>query len=105
MHIRWVCLGYVMFSVTELETKNGINYERHLLFTINCCFCFCFLFINFLFLITSRGSVNAQMLALAIVNEHTSKAEALTQFIEGFDTSFKDCLGVSALIVAGTLLG
>ena len=44
------------------------------------------------------------MLALAIVNEHTSKAEALTQFIEGFDTSFKDSLGVSALIVAGTLL-
>ena len=44
------------------------------------------------------------MLALAIVNEHTSKVEALTQFIEGFDTSFKDSLGVSALIVAGTLL-
>ncbi|XP_073230391.1 angiopoietin-1 receptor-like [Porites lutea] len=48
----------------------------------------------------SRGSVNAQMLALAIVNELTSKAEALTQFIEGFDTSLRDSLGVSALIVA-----
>ncbi|CAH3022247.1 unnamed protein product, partial [Porites evermanni] len=48
----------------------------------------------------SRGSVNAQMLALAIVNEHTSKAEALTHFIEGLDPSFKDSLGVAALIVA-----
>ena len=44
------------------------------------------------------------MLALAIVNEHTSKAEALTHFIERFDTSFKDTLGVSALIVAGKIL-
>ena len=44
------------------------------------------------------------MLALAIVNELTSKAEALTHFIERFDTSFRDSLGVSALIVAGTLL-
>ncbi|CAH3174957.1 unnamed protein product [Porites lobata] len=48
----------------------------------------------------SRGSINAQMLALAIVNELTSKAEALTHFIERFDTSFRDSLGVSALIVA-----
>ena len=44
------------------------------------------------------------MLALAIVNETTSKAEALTHFIEGFDTSFKDSLGLSVLIVAGKLL-
>ena len=44
------------------------------------------------------------MLALSVVNEHTSKAEALTHFIEGFDTSFKDTLGVSALIVAGKIL-
>ena len=44
------------------------------------------------------------MLALAIVNELTSKAEALTHFIEGFDTSFRDSLSVSALIVAGKLL-
>ena len=44
------------------------------------------------------------MLALAIVNELTSKAEVLTHFIEEFDTSFRDSLGVSALIVAGTLL-
>ena len=44
------------------------------------------------------------MLALAIVNENTSKAEALTHFIEGFDTWFKNSLGVSALIVAGKLL-
>ena len=44
------------------------------------------------------------MLALSVVNEHTSKAEALTHFIEGFDTSLKDSLGVSALIVAGKLL-
>ena len=44
------------------------------------------------------------MLALSVVNEHTSKAEALTRFIEGFDTSFKDTLGVSALIVAGKIL-
>ena len=42
------------------------------------------------------------MLALAIVNEHTSKAEALTHFIEGFDPSFKGSLGVAALIVIGT---
>ena len=44
------------------------------------------------------------MFALAIVKELTSKAEALTQFIEGFDTSLRDSLGVSALSVAGTLL-
>ena len=44
------------------------------------------------------------MLALAIVNELTSKAEALNHFIERFDTSFRDSLGVSALIVAGKLL-
>ena len=44
------------------------------------------------------------MLALSVVNEHTSKAEALTHFIEGFDTSFKDTLSVSALIVAGKIL-
>ena len=41
------------------------------------------------------------MLVLVIVNEHTSKAEVLTYFMEGFDTSFKDSLGVAALIVAG----
>ena len=44
------------------------------------------------------------MLALAIVNENTSKAEALTHFIEGFNTWFKDSLRISALIVAGKLL-
>ena len=44
------------------------------------------------------------MLALSVVNERTSKAEALTHFIEGLDTSFRDSLGVSALIVAGKLL-
>ena len=44
------------------------------------------------------------MLALSVVNEHTSKAEALTHFIEGFDTAFKDSLRVSALIVTGKLL-
>ena len=44
------------------------------------------------------------MLALSIVNERTSKAEALTHFIEGFDTSFKESFGVSVLIVAGKLL-
>ena len=42
------------------------------------------------------------MLFLVIVNENTSKAEALTHFMEGFDTAFKDSLGVSALIVSGT---
>ena len=44
------------------------------------------------------------MLALAIVNELSSKAEAVTHFIQGFDTAFQDSLGVSALIVAGKLL-
>ena len=42
------------------------------------------------------------MLVLVIVNELTSKAEALTHFMEGLDPSFKYSLGVAALIVEGT---
>ena len=39
------------------------------------------------------------MLVLVIVNELTSKAEALTHFMEGLDPSFKDSLGVALLLL------
>ena len=40
-------------------------------------------------------------MVLAIVNELTSKSEVVIRLMEGFDPSFKERLGISALIFAG----
>ena len=40
-------------------------------------------------------------MVLAKVEEHTSKAEATTRLLDGFDTAFKKRLGISAVIVNG----
>lgn len=40
-------------------------------------------------------------MVLAKVEEHTSKAEATTRLMDGFDTTFKKRLGISAVIVNG----
>ena len=57
--------------------------------------------IYFSHVIISGGSVKADILVLAKVEEHTSKAEATTRLMDGFDTAFKKRLGISAVIVNG----
>ncbi|KAM7429289.1 hypothetical protein ABFA07_019837 [Porites harrisoni] len=47
----------------------------------------------------SGGSVKADILVLAKVEEQTSKAEATTRLMDGFDTAFKKRLGISAVFV------
>ena len=54
-----------------------------------------------LHVIISGGSVKADILVLAKVEEHTSKAEVTTRLMDGFDTAFKKRLGISAVIVNG----
>ena len=57
-----------------------------------------------LHVIISGGSVKADILVLAKVEEHTSKAEVTTRLLDGFDNVFKKRLGVSAVIVNGKWL-
>ena len=54
-----------------------------------------------LHVIISGGSVKADILVLAKVEEHTSKAQVTTRLMDGFDTVFKKRLGISAVIVNG----
>ena len=58
-------------------------------------------FILILHVIVSGGSVKADILVLAKVEEQTSKAEATTRLMDGCDTVFKKRLGISAVIVNG----
>ena len=54
-----------------------------------------------LHVIVSGGSVKADILVLAKVEEQTSKAEVTTLLMDGFDTAFRNRLGISAVIVNG----
>ena len=54
-----------------------------------------------LHVIVSGGSVKADILVLAKVKEQTSKAEVTTLLMDGFDTAFKNSLGISTVIVNG----
>ena len=54
-----------------------------------------------LHVIISGGSVKADILVLAKVEENTSKAQVTTRLMDGFDTAFKKRLGISAVIVNG----
>ena len=51
--------------------------------------------------LTSPGSVKAHVVVLLITSENTSKAEIVTYLTEGFDSSFKQNLAISVLIVEG----
>ena len=51
-----------------------------------------------LHVIVSGGSVKADILVLAKVEEHTSKAAVTTLLLDGFDTVFKNRLGISAIV-------
>lgn len=54
-----------------------------------------------LHVIISGGSVKAEFLVLVKVEVQTSKAEVTTLLMDGFDTAFKNRLGISAVIVNG----
>ena len=54
-----------------------------------------------LHVIVSGGSVKADILVLAKVEEQTSKAAVTTLLLDGFDTVFKKRLGISAVFVNG----
>lgn len=58
-------------------------------------------FILILHVIISGGSVKADILVLAKVEEQTSKAKVSTFLMDAFDTAFKNRLGISAVIVNG----